>query len=201
MKASLRSIISDISLWVLVVINIVTIINSITEKWNFTQLLLVYWCQSIVIGIISLARILTLKDFHADNFTFRNRPAKTKLFNAGFFVVHYGLFHLGYYMYITHRLDFDSTRITALFWFSISLFIICHIFSFFYNHAEDLTTKPDIGLIMIRPYGRIIPMHLSLLLVGLFPVAIFLSIKTLVDAGTHILEHLHYNLRQKESRL
>ncbi|MEI6887308.1 MAG: DUF6498-containing protein, partial [bacterium] len=60
-KETKRNIFSDISLWVLLISNLVTIIIAILEGWNLITIMWVYWFQSASIGVVNFIRILNIK--------------------------------------------------------------------------------------------------------------------------------------------
>jgi hypothetical protein len=71
------------------------------------------------------------------------------------------------------------------------LFFINHLFSYIYNRPKD-TKKQNIGSLMVYPYIRIIPMHLTIIFGPVFPNAalpFFLMLKTFADCTMHIVEH------------
>jgi hypothetical protein len=195
-----RNIFNDISLWSLLLSNIVTIFLAITEHWNLSTIMWVYWFQSIIIGFFNFIRILQLKKFSTERLIINGQPAQptqsTKISTAFFFLFHYGFFHLIYLVFLlsnsfikghgntSNLIESKYIFITAL------IFFINHLFSYFYNRPRD-TKKQNIGSLMLYPYARIIPMHLTIIfsssLVGALPF--FLLLKTMADAIMHILEH------------
>lgn len=188
-----RNIFSDVSLWALLLSNIVTILFAIIENWNITTTLWVYVLQSIIIGIFNAIRISQLKEFSTEGLEINGQstqPTKgTQKFTVSFFLFHYGLFHFVYIIFLLQTntpnyVELAYILLTALFFFAN------HFFSYIYNRARD-TKKQNIGSLMFYPYARIIPMHLILILgssfIGTLPF--FLVLKTLADATMHIVEH------------
>jgi len=192
--------ISDLSLWFLLFSNIVTIFFAITENWNLSTIMWVYWFQSITIGFFNFIRILQLKEFSTEGFKINQQPAQrtqgTKIFIAFFFLFHYGFFHFGYLMFLLsgkltniHRDTPNFAEVKYIFLVSL-LFFINHLFSYFYNRPKD-TKMQNIGSLMFYPYARIIPMHLTIIFGSLFGSALplFLVLKTFADVIMHIVEH------------
>lgn len=190
-----RSILRDPSLWLLFISNIVTIYFAIIEHWNPTTVLLIYWFQSVIIGLFNFIRILQLRDFSTEGFGFNGRPAEptsaTRLFSAFFFLFHYGVFHLIYLGFILTETFGGKPDVTEFRYilFTTGLFLITHFFSYLFYRYRD-TQKQKIGSVMARPYTRIIPMHLTLIFGafggGLF---LFLLVKTVADVIMHVIEH------------
>jgi hypothetical protein len=197
---SRQSLFHDRSLWFLLLANGVTTILAVTQNWNLLALMWVYWFQNLVIGFFHFRRIHQLKEFSTKGFTENGHPVEpteeTKNRNARFFLMHYGFFHLVYFIFL---LVFSQTDMlgnalnsTDLIYIlpTALLFLGNHIYSYRYNRPRDIG-KPNIGTLMFYPYARIVPMHLTLIL-GVFlggPLLLFLLLKTLADVIMHIVEH------------
>ncbi|HZE59049.1 MAG TPA: DUF6498-containing protein [Burkholderiales bacterium] len=99
-----RAWLADSSLWSLVAANILVLALALYLHWSFGSLLLLYWTQSVVIGAANVCRILGLERFSTEGFTVNGRPVEptpeTKRRTAGFFAGHYGVFHLGYLVFL-----------------------------------------------------------------------------------------------------
>lgn len=194
----------DRSLWLLLLSNGVTVLLAVTQNWDVLVLMWVYWFQSIVIGFFNFLRIRQLGEFSTEGLTINGHSAEptqeTRNYVARFFLLHYGFFHLVYFIFL---LVFSRTGMlgsaeenalssanlkyilpTAL------LFLGNHVFSYSYNRPRD-TGRQNIGALMFYPYARIVPMHLTIIL-GAFlsgGLLLFLVLKTLADAIMHIVEH------------
>ena len=132
---------------------------------------------------------------------------KTKMSVAFFFILHYGFFHLVYFGFLVEFLangrDFSFTMDVFSILIMGFIFFLNHLFSFWYNKKEFEEKKPNIGKIMLFPYSRIIPMHLTIIFSGIFIVSgsingfelfsisvlFFLILKTIADLTMHIIEH------------
>lgn len=195
LKLFSRSVLRDPSLWLLCISNVVTIYFAFVEHWNPATVLLIYWFQSVIIGLFNFIRILQLTEFSTEGFGFNGRPAAptsaTRLFSAFFFLFHYGVFHLIYLGFIVMETFGEKPSVTEFRYilFTVGLFLITHFFSYLFYHHRD-TQKQKIGSVMARPYARIIPMHLTLMF-GVFGggLVLFLLVKTCVDVVMHVVEH------------
>ncbi len=166
---------------------------------RLTDIIWVYWAQSIIIGFFNFKRILHLKQFSTENFRINDRPVEptvgTKRYVAVFFAVHYGFFHLVYMVFLLAEWSNLSMLDAAGVAVCVIMFIFNHRFSFKYNLEQDLNRKPNIGRIMFFPYIRIIPMHLTIILGGLLAgdsigaLILFLMLKTIADLIMHQIEH------------
>ncbi len=178
---------------------------AVYENWNLLQIMFIYWCQSVIIGIFTFFKILDLKKFTTKNVYINNRPVppsvSTKLSMGFFFLLHYGFFHFGYYLFIATNPFFKTnsqstfTGLTII--LIITIFFINHLFSFFYNREKNANKTQNIGTVMFFPYLRIIPMHMTILFGSIFikqglpqiSLILFLILKTLADVSMHLIEH------------
>lgn len=211
-KIFINQLTQDASLQALLLVNIFTIFVAIKEGWGLGTLMWVYWFQSIIIGIFNVVRIVRLKNFSTDGVKMNNQtipPTKgSKYLVAGFFTIHYGLFHLVYFFFLLlgfTSLAESSSSVAWSFVFGTSFMFFCnHLFSYLYNKDRDTQTA-NIGTLMFLPYARILPMHLTIIFAPMFaffatiPLLIFLLLKTVADMITHVLEHsiLKKNLESK----
>jgi hypothetical protein len=179
--------------------NIFTIVIAVFEQWQLAEVIWIYWGQNITIGFYNFRRILSLKHYSTEGFTINNKPVSptraTQRFVAIFFALHYGFFHAVYLIFLFIEGADLSVLNNIGFIICLLVFIINHRFSFSHNLEKDMQKKPNIGTIMIFPYARIIPMHLIILIGGIFAtqtpalLVIFLVLKTYADLTMHWLEH------------
>lgn len=212
----------DKSTKILIISNIITIIFALLEGWDLNNVLWIYWFQSLIIGYFNYKRILKLENFTTENLRMNDQPVSptenSKKQIANFFLMHYGLFHLGYLLFLMSNFSFSFkgsylgfSFIIAILSFvaSIITFYFNHKTSFEFNYQEDLKSKINIGTLMFIPYARIIPMHLIIIFAGnlassninisvngvMFPIfstftiLFFLSLKTIADVIMHKVEH------------
>jgi hypothetical protein len=190
---------SDRSLTFLLLTNLAIVVGAILQQWNVTDMLWIYWGQSVIIGYFNVHRIVDLDRFSTDSFLSNNRPAEptceTQRCTAVCFALHYGLFHLVYVVFLltTFRIHpgFPLTGVLLC----ILAFYLTHRFSYRYNRERDRTVQ-NIGTLMFFPYLRIIPMNLIVLLGGQFAGAnaltlvLFLLLKAAADVTMHVIEHV-----------
>jgi Na+/H+ antiporter NhaD/arsenite permease-like protein len=169
---------ADISTTVLILANVVTIIVAVAFKWNVIDVMWVYWAQSIIIGLIACFRMLLLK----------------QIFTAGFFLIHYGGFHLGYFFFLYFPEEPQGGIPTVGIALCIMVFLVNHAFSYWHNRKRDMNRKPNVGTLMFTPYVRIIPMHITIVFGSNYAtstktLALFLVLKTIMDVIMHMIEH------------
>ena len=197
----------DASVWGLVGANLLTLAVAFWQAWDVHSLMLLFWAQSVIIGVSNVFRILSLEAFSTSGFTMNDRPVpptpESKRKVAGFFAVHYGGFHAFYLLFLV--LDGgDAVVFDGWFAACVVLFAVNHYWSFRYNVEIDRRGDPNIGTLMATPYLRVVPMHLTILLGGLlgkstFGLLLFVALKTGADVGMHLVEH--HQLRKQRRRL
>ncbi len=209
---------TDPSLQALLAANIITIFLAILENWDLATVLFVYWAQSIIIGIFAVITILGADSaiLAADmNRATAEKTGKQAVWSersvglykgvmAGFFCVHYGIFHGVYFAFIVEGglfgpVDFSNSGI----WAACALFFANHLYSYLYHRGSETQGAKFVTAEFFRPYNRIIPMHLTIIfgsmvvLVLMFlgfttvlPVLVlFLALKTYMDIRMHLRKH------------
>ncbi len=183
----------------LVAANVLTVILAIVFKWPLATLMLPYWVQSIVIGYYSRRRILELRNFSTEGLKIDGQAVtateQTKKSTANFFAFHYGFFHFGYLVFLWPLLG----KLGRWEWVSVAAaaisFVWNHRESYRRNVAADREGCPNIGTLMFLPYGRILPMHFTIILGnaanldGVFAIVLFGALKTAADVLMHKVEH------------
>lgn len=186
----------DTSLWSLVATNLAALVFGLAADWSLPSMLLVYWGQSVIIGIAAVLRILALHDFSTEGFEINGERAAeaptTKSSTALFFVMHYGIFHFVYLMFLI--VQAEGGEFGWSWWLIMLGFAVNHLFSLRHNIALDRVGRPNIGTLMFMPYLRILPMHMVILFGSAMPGAqgsmvLFVLLKTLADGAMHVAEH------------
>ncbi len=189
----------DTSTQFLILANIVTIVFAVVQKWDVTEIMWVYWAQSVIIGLFTCRRILDLKQFSTEGVLVNHKPVEptraTQKGMAGFFLVHYGLFHVVYFVFLYSREQPLPGLPVIGIALCILVFLVNHGVSYWHNRQRDMNRKPNIGTVMLFPYARIIPMHLTIIFGSNFAkgstgtLVLFLVLKTLADVIMHMVEH------------
>jgi hypothetical protein len=189
---------ADHSVVALLAANLLALLIAWQTHIGLRELMLVYWMQSVIIGICSAIRILSLERFSTENLRFNNQPVEeepaSKWRVAGFFVLHYGFFHLGYLMFLSFDRGQGSGGSALGYLLCALVFAVNHGYSLAQNVRRDALGKPNLGTLMFLPYFRIVPMHVTiigggLLYGGAHAFALFGLLKTVADAAMHTVEH------------
>jgi hypothetical protein len=202
--------------------NALTLLAALVFDWGLAQLLWPFWIQSLVIGWYARRRILRLGEFCVDGVKFNGRPVDaspdTQRRIANFFALHFGGFHAVYFFfllaftltassagYIDVRNE-DSGEMMAVHVGNVTLldwlvfaglgwtFWRAHRASHEEHVEADLSGRPNIGTLMMLPYARVIPMHLTIIF-GIWlggggaAIVLFALLKAGADVGMHVVEH------------
>ena len=176
--------------------NALTLAGALYNHWPAYPVLVVYWAQSVAIGIANVIRIWELKDFTTRGLTSGDRPVPEtpagKRMIARFFAFHYGVFHAGYALFLFggHRGAMER-QTWLLIGLNVALFAGSHIWHALGEHGNGYRDKPNLGTLMFYPYLRVLPMHLAMILGAAFPsgaLPLFIVLKTGADLGMHEIE-------------
>lgn len=209
----------------LVAANTIPVFGAIFLEWSIFSLMFLFWLENIIIGLLNVVRLIGAVP--EEQKTASGAAAKFflkafQLFAACFFTVHYGGFCLGHGVFvfalfgkdaglgvpsglgdglnIAYNILIEQKLILA----AISIFI-SHLLSLSYNYfyrGERLGV--DLEQIMMRPYGRIVVLHITIIL-GALPVmmlgspiwalVLLVILKTAVDLKAHIKERARMGQR------
>jgi len=176
--------------------NLITIAIALLEHWNLRTVLFIYWGQNIIIGFFNVLRLLSIKDFNIRGNVAQPFPAWVRLIPAGFFALHYGFFHFGYFQFI----GLADARDWKWVWFSLIIFFLHHLYSFRRNFPKEADAW-SFARLMSFPYLRIVPMHIIIIFGGFITILLrnefadrlvlifFLLLKTNTDLRMHQAEH------------
>jgi len=184
---------SDHSAYTLVAANLFAIAVAHHSGMTLRDMMLVYWAQSVVIGLSFFIRILALRNFSVEKPLDESLPWYRGMGNASdrqgtpedyvagvnpdsawsrstfalFFLFHYGFFHVVYLVFLIAPHG-EATRVAPL---SLGLcalgFAIHHAFSLAHNIRSDREGRPNLHTLVGVPYFRIIPMHATIVVGGL----------------------------------
>lgn len=180
---------------VLILANLVPIAGAAFMGWKLSDVMVIYWAESAVIGFFNLCKIAVIGRWSA-------------VLAGPFFLGHFGGFMVVHFLFLytifvqgmnsTESISGDLTEVAALFvglWPALLALLFSHGFSFFTNFMgkkeyEGRTVSQQ----MSEPYGRIIFMHmvliigggLTMILGGFTPVLLgVIAMKVLVDIRAH----------------
>lgn len=170
--------------------------------WDIFSIFFLYWAENAIIGIYMILTMLIV--------AVRNGILEVigSLFLIPFFIVHYGMFCMGHLAILTGLFgpeelkgqlfgpeDFvgfiSNTNIQG-FYIAFLGIAVAQAFVFFDLFLREFKNAASPGELMMRPYGRIVVLHLAILLGGfaalglgspVWALAVLIGLKTLYDVG------------------
>ena len=205
-KPEARAAEKPVSAWVLVAANLVPLAGVLLWGWDVFPLLLLFWMENVVIGVLNVAKMLSADPHDAALWA-------GKLFIVPFFCVHYGMFTAGHGALLLSLFGGKSYPVSGFsplepalraaadyeLWLPIAVLAGSHVFSFFWNyfHRGEFRRARVIEL-MVKPYGRIIVLHVTIILGGfgamalgspIWALLLLLALKIGLDLRAHVKEH------------
>ncbi len=193
----------------LIVANLIPLIGVLFFDWKLYPIILLYWCENLVIGVFNIAKMARATGVASSGFTMNDKPytpdMKTGL--IVFFVLHYGIFLVVHGAFVSILFGSDGDIRGG---FSIALLglFISHGISYVTNYIKtkeyERVSAPDL---FIEPYRRVIILHVVILFGGMIakllgaPIGaliILIAIKIWVDLKKHTWEHSTFLLTKEQ---
>lgn len=187
---------------VLVAANLVPLVGVLGFHWTVFSVLLLYWCENVVVGAFNILRMLTATptDVAAD---------AGKLFLIPFFTFHYGMFAMVHGIFVLTLFGpgghispspraFIAAVSAAGVWYGVLAIVLSHGFSFLHNYiAGGEFRRASLPQLMFQPYARVMVLHVTILLGGfaakamgapLAALIVLIALKTGIDLRAHLAE-------------
>lgn len=165
---------------------------------DFTTIVWIYWCQSVTIGLFNFLELQSLSKAETATMQVNNKPAEKGCL-GWFFLIHYGVFHLVYFIFLMIKFPLYEIQKKILI-LGVATFFIESVIGFMRHLNNKRTMKVNAGALFFLPYLRIIPMHLMILLPSFFgwtPSLLFLILKTGADILSFQLYHYIYSKKKE----
>ena len=182
----------------LIIANMVPIAGTVFLGWNLSDVMVLYWAESAIIGFFTLLKIIVIGRWMA-------------LLAGPFFLGHFGGFMAVHFLFIyaffvkgpedMSAAGGDLSDVAKLFvilWPALAALFASHTYSFFANFlGRGEYRKSSVKEQMSKPYSRIVFMHLVLIFGGgislvigqIAPVLIaVIGLKIYFDVKAHIKE-------------
>lgn len=152
----------------IILINLIPVGGVVFLGWDAGAILILYWVENVIIGLLTLPRILT-----AQGAIPQREGGKTETRGAlgCFFVIHYGIFTLVHGVitlvvaagFITDEQE-GVWPAVGLLWAIVATAIL-HGVAFFRDWIRPRTWRTASPMFeMFRPYGRIFVLHITVML-------------------------------------
>jgi len=195
-----------ISAWMLLAANLVPVAGVLLWDWSVFALLLLFWMENVVVGVFFALRMLC-----ADP----RDPAlwAAKLFMVPFFCFHYGMFTAIHGVFVFSLFGGGAYSASGLqvlepaaraaselgLWLPLAALLASHGFSFLWNYLYRAEFRSaQLPRLMAKPYGRVVVLHLAIILGGIAATAlgspvwallVLLALKIGLDLKAHLKEH------------
>jgi len=195
---------SPVAAPLLIAANLVPLAGVLLWGWRIGDVVILYWIENLVVGAFNVLRILSAAPGGS-----ALSGLAGKVFLAGFFTVHYGMFCYGHgvflaMMFPVHgpdgaKLGIDGVVLEMLrepgLLAAVAALVASHGYSFVRNYlGRGEYRNVDPGRLMGRPYARIVLVHLYVIVGGIVvqalkspvaPLVLFVAMKTAIDYGMH----------------
>lgn len=181
--------------------NAVPLVGVLFLGWTLFATLLLFWVENVIVGVFSVLQLLTA------------RPREPlawgmKLLMIPFFVFHYGMFTTVHGVFVLSLFGDVRSPTPAAFLHAVQAtgvgaaagaLALSHAVSFVLNYiGSGKYRTAELQVLMFRPYGRVMVLHVVILLGGFLvqllgsplpALVLLVLLKTGLDLGAHLREH------------
>lgn len=150
------NILSDPEFWMILLFNVLFIYLYGTNNISVGAVIWIYYLQSLLLGGQYLVRMISICS---------RSNEKGRWFTPLFFCVHFGMFHLVYFIFLIMMTssfiikgDFRTVML------GLGILFVNTIFSTVSDLKSDKLEEKNPGIMMFIPYLRIAPIHLFIIL-------------------------------------
>ena len=192
---------------VLIAANLVPLAGAVLLHWTVFEIVVLFWAENVIIGALNVLRMLMASGGKLVSWLF-------KVFMIPFFIFHYGMFTFAHGIFVFTLFggeELESARfpndiepmLNSVLAIGLGIPLIAlflsHAFSFFWNYVgKGEYLNADTKSMMVRPYGRIFVLHVTIIIGGFFllslgsPIAglmLLVLLKMIIDLRAHLKEH------------
>ena len=191
---------------VLVLANLVPLAGVVFWRWDAFALIALFWMENVVVGVFFILRMLFADP--RDGALWLG-----KVFMVPFFCFHYGMFTAIHGVFVFSMLGgrrYDVPGLSVLepaaraaadygLWLPLAVLFASHFFSFCWNYLYcGEFRRVALGELMSRPYGRVVVLHVAIILGGFGAMAlgspvwallVLVALKIGLDLTAHLKEH------------
>ena len=189
---------SSVPITALILANLVPLVGVVFWGWNLSSIMVLYWCESAIIGLYSMAKLIVIAQWLS--------VLAIPLFWGhfiGFMAAHFLFINLVFINRGMNTRGMDQfSALTPIFneiWLSLLALTVSHGISFYMNFVrrKEYESGNVIGL-MLAPYKRVAIMHCTVLLGGFgslllgepaIALIVLIAMKLLMDSRSHLKEH------------
>ncbi len=195
-----------ISVIAIILTNLVPIYGVLFMGWQVFPVMFLFWMENVIIGVSNVFKMLVSSPGNFGQWM-------SKVIMIPFFCVHYGMFTLVHGILILTLFGGFNHPGSVMPGFSavfgligtlqiggaVLALILSHTLSFITNYIGNGEYKTaTLSELMVQPYGRVIILHLTILIGGFLVMALgspiiglilLIALKTFIDLKSHIKQH------------
>ena len=182
----------------IIVTNLAALAIAYYEQLDVLTLMVVYWCQSVIIGVAAASRIRYIEELE---FLARkgNRKRKITFATTQFFALHYAAFHAFYLMFLVVFMltGADVVEIGLPTVLCIAVFALEQYGWHRRARKQDMIRAPHTDRVVAAPYFRILPMHVTIVLGAIFGGTLGLGLFGVLKTVAEVLAYKYVNSNQQ----
>jgi hypothetical protein len=188
----------------LVAANLLPVYGALFLGWDVFPILLLFWLENVIIGVFNVLRMLIAQPTDPMAWV-------RKAFFIPFFSVHYGIFTAIHGVFVIMMFGRQALPTSALpdvhslaaliarlhLGYAMLALFLSHAFSFAWNYiGRGEYRVASVENLTIAPYGRVVILHLTILLGGFLMLALDspkagLVLLVVLKIGMDIVAHAH----------
>ncbi len=212
MKPDKNAILSPTVL-LLVIANLVPLYGVLTRHWEIFPILVLFWIENVIVGIINFLKMAFAAPASTGSWLIKIPLIPFFCFHYGMFTLVHGIFVFGFFggyfaegsIFPDENILFKAITDTGLGWAILAL-LISHAVSFTWNYiGKGEYKKAHPQELMGQPYGRVVILHITILIGGFLVMAlgspvyallILIFLKIFIDIQSHTKEHKKFAAKQ-----
>ena len=206
------------SVLALIIANLVPVFGVVFLHWEVFPLLFLFWFENVIVGVFNVLKMLMASPGSVGSWA-------GKLFIIPFFCFHYGMFTLVHGVFVIglfgggeRSMDHGGFPSPLHFWeiarqydlqWAILGLTLSRAISFATNYvASGEYQRASVEVLMVQPYGRIVVLHVAILLGGFLMMALhspaiglilLVALKIILDLSGHMAERKKFAAGETET--
>ena len=191
-----QTFLPDSSYLPLVFVNCVPLIGVLFLDWEILPLMLLFWSENIVVGVMAVLRVLAA-----------TVEINNKILLVPFFILHFGGFTMIHGALITGIFDTGkrlhggasiADRLDFSFWLAVFLLFMSHLYTYMSQYiGEKQYQRTNPIILMIEPYQRVVLMQAGVFVLALVVQGLHAPTVALVVV---VITKIALNIRARQSQ-
>jgi hypothetical protein len=178
----------------LILANLFPLFGVLYFKWQISDIIFFYWFENIIIGVMNVLKMAIAGGDIKSSWWVQMVKKSGQIL---FFTFHYGMFTGVHGVFVMTLFGLPKMSLLALI-ATAGVMVLSHGESFLQNYiGRKEYLKSTIDSLFMQPYGRIVVVHLTILLGAFFSLGlhsnwgaliVMVILKTSVDIWSHLRE-------------